>query len=423
MDVSVLYCVFMTGVVVLDVHKTMADISTFYTDNDLQMSLAVSHIAQKSKKEMQHEILTLLGLHHRPKPLNHGKDKSAPQFMLDLYESMHGDDDEDETKDINEADANQGKLQHFNVTRENIQFINHADMIMSFVNHVKHDHRVRHATDERFYFDFSEVTVQEEITGAELRLFKQPSLVNKSEYYMLLVYRVIHGRSDEDRELKLEFNKTISDTYEGWIDLNITGAAISWQVFPHTNMGLLLRIFDDKGDEVKPHSMGIVGRSGDEDKQGFAVAFFKTPTELHSRRTRSVKKRQRQEKDAAPEVSYADEPWNFAKQPHRSQRSCQRKRLYVSFRSLGWQDWIIAPDGYAAFYCNGDCSFPMNAHMNATNHAIVQTLVHLMDPFKIPKPCCAPTRLSAISVLYFDDNSNVILKKYRNMVVRACGCH
>lgn len=39
------------------------------------------------------------------------------------------------------------------------------------------------------------------------------------------------------------------------------------------------------------------------------------------------------------------------------------------------KDWIIAPEGYAANYCDGECSFPLNAHMNATNHAIVQTLV------------------------------------------------
>ncbi|KAK2534143.1 Bmp6 [Columba guinea] len=144
--------------------------------------------------------------------------------------------------------------------------------------------------------------------------------------------------------------------------------------------------------------------------------------------------------------------------------ACRKHELYVSFQDLGWQsfhlllsslallpgrkpipvvkfralegtaftfliaglsgkDWIIAPKGYAANYCDGECSFPLNAHMNATNHAIVQTLVHLMNPDYVPKPCCAPTKLNAISVLYFDDNSNVILKKYRNMVVRACGCH
>jgi hypothetical protein len=91
--------------------------------------------------------------------------------------------------------------------------------------------------------------------------------------------------------------------------------------------------------------------------------------------------------------------------------------------SLDFQDWIIAPEGYAAYFCHGECSFPLNAHMNATNHAIIQTLVHSMQPHLVPKPCCAPTKLSAISVLYFDDNENVILKKYRNMVVKSCGCH
>ena len=52
----------------------------------------------------------------------------------------------------------------------------------------------------------------------------------------------------------------------------------------------------------------------------------------------------------------------------------------MSFQDLGWEEWIIAPDDYQAFYCHGECSFPLNTHMNATNHAIVQTLVHLMNP-------------------------------------------
>lgn len=44
------------------------------------------------------------------------------------------------------------------------------------------------------------------------------------------------------------------------------------------------------------------------------------------------------------------------------------------------QDWIIAPEGYAAYYCEEESTFPLNSYMNATNHAIVQTLVstHLL---------------------------------------------
>lgn len=69
--------------------------------------------------------------------------------------------------------------------------------------------------------------------------------------------------------------------------------------------------------------------------------------------------------------------------PDHNPKSCQIQTLYVSFKDLKWQDWIIAPDGYGAFYCSGECNFPLNAHMNATNHAIVQTLVHLMHPTKV----------------------------------------
>lgn len=47
------------------------------------------------------------------------------------------------------------------------------------------------------------------------------------------------------------------------------------------------------------------------------------------------------------------------------------------------KDWIIAPKGYAANYCDGECSFPLNAHMNATNHAIVQTLVSAQTSHKL----------------------------------------
>lgn len=51
----------------------------------------------------------------------------------------------------------------------------------------------------------------------------------------------------------------------------------------------------------------------------------------------------------------------------------QRQLLWLWFSSD--QDWIIAPEGYAAYYCEGECAFPLNSDMNATNHAIVQTLV------------------------------------------------
>lgn len=102
-------------------------------------------------------------------------------------------------------------------------------------------------------------------------------------------------------------------------------------------------------------------------------------------------------------------------------RPCQRYGLYVSFKDLQWE-WIIAPQGYGAFYCGGECGFPAPHNVPYTNHAIIQTLAHLMQSSEIPKPCCAPTKLSSISVLYIPKETSVHLRKYPKMVAKSCSC-
>ncbi|CAG2192029.1 BMP2 [Mytilus edulis] len=92
------------------------------------------------------------------------------------------------------------------------------------------------------------------------------------------------------------------------------------------------------------------------------------------------------------------------------------------FDKVGWNDWIVAPSGYNAFFCDGECHWPYADHLNATNHAIVQDLVHSIDPRSVPKPCCVPTELSPISLLYIDEHDKVVLKAYQDMVVEGCGC-
>uniref|UniRef100_A0A3P8RS48 Growth differentiation factor 3 n=1 Tax=Amphiprion percula TaxID=161767 RepID=A0A3P8RS48_AMPPE len=101
---------------------------------------------------------------------------------------------------------------------------------------------------------------------------------------------------------------------------------------------------------------------------------------------------------------------------------CRARRLYMDFRDVGWQDWIIAPQGYMANYCHGECPFPLSESLNGTNHAILQTLVHSLDPVGTPQPCCVPIRLSPVSMLYYDNNDNVVLRHYQDMVVDECGC-
>ncbi|KAJ7411026.1 derriere protein-like protein [Pitangus sulphuratus] len=101
---------------------------------------------------------------------------------------------------------------------------------------------------------------------------------------------------------------------------------------------------------------------------------------------------------------------------------CRARRLHISFSDVGWENWIIAPQGYLANYCRGECPFPLTAELNSTNHAVLQTMVHSLDPQGTPQPCCVPVRLSPISILYYDNSDNVVLRHYEDMVVDECGC-
>ncbi|KFO78555.1 Bone morphogenetic protein 6, partial [Cuculus canorus] len=278
---------------------------------------------------------------------------------------------------------------------------------------------------KEFKFNLSQIPEGEAVTAAEFRIYKDCVLGSfKNQTFLISIYQVLQEHQNRASDLFLLDTRAVWASEEGWLEFDVTATSNMWVMNPQHNMGLQLSVVTRDGFSVNPGEAGLIGRDGPYDKQPFMVAFFKV-SEVHVRTTRSATSRRRQQSrnrsTQAQDVSRVSGVTDYNSSDLKT--ACRKHELYVSFQDLGWQDWIIAPKGYAANYCDGECSFPLNAHMNATNHAIVQTLVHLMNPDYVPKPCCAPTKLNAISVLYFDDNSNVILKKYRNMVVRACGCH
>ncbi|XP_049739165.1 bone morphogenetic protein 6 [Elephas maximus indicus] len=431
------------------------------------------------KREMQKEILSVLGLPHRPRPLHGlpqppalqqhqppgepppGRLKSAPLFMLDLYNALSADDNDDDEglspeerrrprprgtgsspqppqphpgaahplnrKSLLAAGPGGGGGAYSLTSAQDSAFLNDADMVMSFVNLVEYDKDFspRHQHHKEFKFNLSQIPEGEALTAAEFRIYKDCVMGSfKNQTFLISIYQVLQEHQHRDSDLFLLDTRVVWASEEGWLEFDITATSNLWVVTPQHNMGLQLSVVTRDGLSVSPRAAGLVGRDGSYDKQPFMVAFFKV-SEVHVRTTRSASSRRRQQSrnrsTQSQDVSRVSSASDYNSSELRT--ACRKHELYVSFQDLGWQDWIIAPKGYAANYCDGECSFPLNAHMNATNHAIVQTLVHLMNPEYVPKPCCAPTKLNAISVLYFDDNSNVILKKYRNMVVRACGCH
>ncbi|XP_007938274.1 bone morphogenetic protein 10 [Orycteropus afer afer] len=101
---------------------------------------------------------------------------------------------------------------------------------------------------------------------------------------------------------------------------------------------------------------------------------------------------------------------------------CKRTPLYIDFKEIGWDSWIIAPPGYEAYECRGVCNYPLAEHLTPTKHAIIQALVHLKNSQKASKACCVPTKLDPISILYLDKGVVTYKFKYEGMTVSECGC-
>ncbi|XP_029465510.1 growth/differentiation factor 10 [Rhinatrema bivittatum] len=104
-------------------------------------------------------------------------------------------------------------------------------------------------------------------------------------------------------------------------------------------------------------------------------------------------------------------------------RICSRRYLKVDFADIGWSEWIISPKSFDAYYCAGACEFPMPKVVRPSNHATIQSIVKAVGIVPgIPEPCCVPDRMNSLSVLFLDENRNVVLKIYPNMSVETCAC-
>ena len=293
--------------------------------------------------------------------------------------------------------------------------------------------------DGAYYFDLATSVAYEDILASELRLFRKEQILSnraRQRYMKIKIYQIVIPR----KIYQLVDTQTVSADQTGWLVFNVSNLVKIWKQVSGSNNGLLVHCESEAGLKLSIKGAGIVDFKGPPDQIPFLVSFFKTPKTddilvEQVQKNDDPHKRRRRKTRSVPSLlqNYLGRNGRRQEQPgplstgarfkrNNNNDRCRLHGLYVSFTDLGWEDWIIAPEGYPAFYCHGDCPFPLGAHMNATNHAIVQTLVHLMSQSTIPQPCCAPVQLSAITVLFLDDQSNVVLKKYQNMVVKTCGC-
>ncbi|KAG5669682.1 hypothetical protein PVAND_017565 [Polypedilum vanderplanki] len=103
---------------------------------------------------------------------------------------------------------------------------------------------------------------------------------------------------------------------------------------------------------------------------------------------------------------------------------CCKQRFYVSFKTLGWDDWIIAPPGYYANYCRGDCGNGIHRTPDTllTYYSHVFHEVRKYSKLNGNQLCCAPLKYSSMSLIYFGPDGKIIKRDLPKMVVDECGC-
>ncbi|XP_063819187.1 bone morphogenetic protein 2-like [Pseudophryne corroboree] len=365
---------------------------------------SVSGVVSEAIQKLQ-QVFAFGDLPHNIIPI-----KKPPQFMLELYSRVAGPD---------------GSTRAPGLLKGNV--------VRSFENKV-----LSEVESPFFFFNISSVRNSERMLKAELRVFKWKPFVMAPRFHFCRVdvYELLDSASRPWRG-NLISSRLLPLNSQGWEMFNVTQTVSRWVGDNSTNHGFLITFTLPSGNTLDTDIFGLGKHKlnkrsylvlfSDDGRRGAPNTFI-PPTNIKDRDISL----------SPPEVSSLLQPasykFSLRVEHDKSRRardlypdshsSCQRNPLYVDFEDIGWAGWIISPKGYNAYHCKGTCLFPMGQGLGATNHATVQSIVHALKlNTDVGTPCCVPDQLNSINLLYFDDEENVVLKQYDDMVAVSCGCH
>ncbi|XP_077452684.1 growth/differentiation factor 8-like isoform X2 [Stigmatopora argus] len=235
-------------------------------------------------------------------------------------------------------------------------------------------------------FSLSPKIHTENILSAQLWVHLRP--VHMVTTVFLQISRLKPGREGNNTRVRVRSLKVDTGAGAGsWQSMDIKSLLQAWLRQSDTSYGININAFDPQGEDLAVTSAG----PGDEGLQPFIeVKILDSP------------KRSRRDSGLNCDEESAE-------------TRCCRYPLTVDFEEFGW-DWIIAPKRYKANYCSGECEF---LHLQQYPHA---HLVNKANPRGSAGPCCTPTKMSPINMLYFNRKEQIIYGKIPSMVVDHCGC-
>uniref|UniRef100_A0A3Q2UM27 Growth/differentiation factor 8 n=1 Tax=Fundulus heteroclitus TaxID=8078 RepID=A0A3Q2UM27_FUNHE len=235
-------------------------------------------------------------------------------------------------------------------------------------------------------FSLSPKIQPKNILSAQLWVHLRPSSTVTAVF--LQVSRLRPTRAGNSTRVRVRSLKIDAEAgASSWQSIDIKSLLQAWLRQPEASYGLEIKAFNAKGEDLAVTS----AEPGEEGLQPFIEVKI-LDSSKRSRRDSGLN---------------CDE--------ESSETRCCRYPLTVDFEEFGW-DWIIAPKRYRANYCSGECEF---LHLQQYPHA---HLVNKANPRGTAGPCCTPTKMSPINMLYFNRKEQIIYGMIPSMVVDNCGC-
>ncbi|KAL3831258.1 hypothetical protein ACJMK2_023032 [Sinanodonta woodiana] len=244
-------------------------------------------------------------------------------------------------------------------------------------------------TPDSVYFEISPSVSSRKVQNATLWIYLLPHRGKPKQPIELFIYKLIPPKNKGDKVIRSPIRYKKVNSY-GWHEFEVGHIVHHWLRHPDLNYGLYLQAIDKRGKAI------IVTPGNAEDESYIPMLEMKT-VDFHSHRV----------KRSYPMICTEEEKIE----------TCCRYPLTVDFVRFGW-DWVIAPTGYVANYCTGDCQY---RHQDSSVFAwVVQ---------QGPKgniegggPCCTPVKMAPLALLYFDHSHTVLYTYMQRMIVLRCGC-
>lgn len=139
---------------------------------------------------------------------------------------------------------------------------------------------------------------------------------------------------------------------EGWLKIDVTYVVKNWLDFQDSPVHAINVVCKTCGMDKTQSPVSFIN-----DLKPFLVIY----THTQQRRTLSHR-RQKRSANCEPGLN-----------------ECCRENFYISFAEIGWDDWIIKPEGYNAYFCKGSCTTPAAITLSASQHnSILQVIFNIL---------------------------------------------